>query len=388
MVVDDDRLAEARAKPIKTVAEGLGLVWLVRGYPEIAGYCPRCGGAEKPGSDRFHINLRKDSFYCRKCDVGGDQIALVRFVRDCSFGEALDWLCGSRPVLGAAERERQRAAAAAAEAARAAEAERYRRQAIADARRIWQQGRDPAGTAVEAYLARRAIDIGALGGFPRAIRFHPDLPFVERIGGQWQTVHRGPAMLAAIQGADGRFCGLHRTWLDLSRPKGKALIRHPETGAALDVKKGMGSKKGGTIRLTGGLQSEVMICAEGLETSWSAMMAGAHPGAACWCLIDLGNMSGRRQAGRGLKFAGLPDLEDPAAFVPPAWVRRLIFVMDGDSEPRGTRAALEAGLRRAMALRPGLRGQIAPAPDGLDLNDVLMGAPATGAAHQADETDL
>lgn len=385
MQADDPRVAEAKAKPIKDVAHELGLTWLVRGYPEITGYCPRCGGAEKRGSDRFHINLRKNSFYCRKCDVGGDQIALVRFVRECSFFEALDWLCGQRQTIGAAPSGKPQPAPVAAEAKDPDEAERYRQGAIASARRIWQQGRAPAGTDVEAYLARRAIDIGALGGFPPAIRFHPELPYAHHVDGEWRVLHRGPAMLAAIQDAGGRFSAVHRTWLDLSRPRGKAVVLHPETGAAVKVKKGLGSKKGGAIRLTGGLQSEVMICAEGLETTWSAMMAGSHPGAAFWCLIDLGNMAGRQKAGKGLRFAGLPDLDDSEAFVPPPWVKRLIFVMDGDSDPRDTRAKLEAGLRRAMVLRPGLRGQIAPAPEGKDLNDVLMGA---APAPEGDEVHL
>jgi hypothetical protein len=53
-------------------------------------------------------------------------------------------------------------------------------------------------------------------------------------------------------------------------------------------------------------------------------------------------------------------------------------VMDGDSDPRVTRATLEAGLRRAKLhyARQGwgdLQTQIAPSPEGLDPNDVLMG---------------
>lgn len=368
MQADDYRLTEAKARPIAEIAQLLGLQGLKRSGHEMVGPCPQCGG-----SDRFGINTRKGLFQCRICGAKGDGIALVMWDRGLDFPGALTWLCGPAEGISPAEQAERMRRAKAAEAKAAGEADRYRREVIAAARKIWEQGRDPAGTDVEAYLARRAIDIGALGGFPKAIRFHPDLPYAHHIGGEWRVVHRGPAMLAAIQGPDGRFSALHRTWLDLARPKGKALILHPETGAALDVKKGLGSKKGGAIRLTGGLQSEVMICAEGLETTWSAMMGGVYPGAAFWCLIDLGNMSGRRQSGPGLKYAGLPDLDDPEAFVPPSWVRRLIFVMDGDSEPRDTRAKLEAGLRRAMALRPGLRGQIAPAPGGKDLNDVLMG---------------
>ncbi|WP_245999238.1 hypothetical protein [Paracoccus methylarcula] len=55
-------------------------------------------------------------------------------------------------------------------------------------------------------------------------------------------------------------------------------------------------------------------------------------------------------------------------------MRRLVFVQDGDSDRRLTRAKLEAGLRRAMLLRPGLSGAIAYPGDGRDLNDILMGS--------------
>jgi hypothetical protein len=67
-------------------------------------------------------------------------------------------------------------------------------------------------------------------------------------------------------------------------------------------------------------------------------------------------------------------MADRDAFAPPSWVKRLIFIMDGDSEPKMTRAKLECGLRRAMAVRPGLKGQIVQAGAGVDLNDVLLGA--------------
>lgn len=368
MRAEDPRVAEAKAKPISDIVHLLGLQGLKRNGHELVGPCPKCGG-----TDRFAINTRKGLFQCRICGAKGDGITLVMWDRGTDFPGALTWLCGEADGITDAERvDRIRKAEGAAEAARRT-ADKYRREVIQQARTIWEQGRNPAGTDVEAYLARRSIDIHALGGFPRSIRFHPDLPCAHHIDGEWRVVHRGPAMLAAIQGAEGKFSALHRTWLDLSRPKGKALVLHPQTGEALDVKKGLGSKKGGAIRLNRWDEFETMVCAEGLETTWSAMMAGVYPDAAFWCLVDLGNMAGRRQTGPGLKYAGLPDLDDGEAFVPPPWVKRLIFVMDGDSEPRDTRAKLEAGLRRAMALRPGLRGQIAPAPNGFDLNDVLMG---------------
>lgn len=369
MRAEDPRVAEAKAKPISDIVHLLGIPGLKRMGHELVGPCPKCGG-----TDRFAVNTRKGLFQCRICQARGDGIALVMFDRGIDFSAALTWLCGELDGVSEAERAERIARARAAQRKAEEVAAKFRANTIKAARSIWTAGQRPAGTPVEAYLQRRGIDIQRLGGFPICIRFHPDLRYMVEDGkGQRRMIHSGPAMLAAIQGPDGKFTGVHRTWLDLDQPKGKARIVDPKTGEVVESKKVLGSKKGGSIRLTGDRSSDTMVNAEGLETTWSAMMPGVYPDAAFWCLVDLGNMSGRRQSGPGLKYAGLPDLDDDEAFVPPAWVRRLIYVMDGDSDPRDTRSKMEAGLRRAMALRPDLRGQIAAAPNGFDLNDVLMG---------------
>jgi hypothetical protein len=86
-------------------------------------------------------------------------------------------------------------------------------------------------------------------------------------------------------------------------------------------------------------------------------------------------MAGRRVLrGEGMKYRGIPDLDDDDAFFAPPWISRLIFIQDGDSEPRLTRAKLMSGLRRSKHYNPTLRIQIAHAGDGMDLNDVLMDA--------------
>jgi hypothetical protein len=370
---EDPRRAEALAKPIADVAELLCIEGLRRAGVERVGPCPRCGG-----DDRFGINPRKGVFGCRKCGAAGDGIALVMHVRQVSFPEALDWLCGPRQEISAAERAERAQAAEANRQARAAEAARYRARAVADARRVWSAGVAADGTAVRDYLTRRGIDPALYSRLAPALRFHPALPYMTGDGkGGWRQVHCGPAMLAAIQGADDRFCAVHRTWLDLDQPKGKAVIADPVTGEVLQAKKVLGAKKGGSIRLFQGLGS-VLVMGEGIETTLSACVAGAVAGASYWAGVDLGNMAGQRQLGKGQRFDGIPDLGDAEAFVPPPWVQRLIYVQDGDSEPRLTRAKLVAGLRRAMLLRPGLRAQIVHAGAGMDLNDVLMGADAPG----------
>jgi hypothetical protein len=136
-----------------------------------------------------------------------------------------------------------------------------------------------------------------------------------------------------------------------------------------------GSKKGGAIRLHTPLDSDTLIMGEGIETTLTALAASPVEGAAYWAGVDLGNMSGRMRKVQGSRHSGVPDMADADAFVPPPWVRRLIFIQDGDSDPKATRAKLESGLRRAMARVVGLKGQIVHAGAGVDLNDVLNAPP-------------
>lgn len=185
-------------------------------------------------------------------------------------------------------------------------------------------------------------------------------------------------MLAVVQMPDGRFGAVHRTWIDLSQPKGKVVFNLPglEPKKQPKAKKAWGIKKGGAIRLVTPAETDTLAMAEGIETTLSVWMADLPQltGAAFWAGHDLGNMSGQRKRGVGMTYAGLPNLSDDEAFVPPPWVKRLVFLMDGDSDPRDTKAKLLAGCRRAMKLRPGLEAFILPAPVGADFNDVLMGA--------------
>ncbi|MES2845624.1 MAG: CHC2 zinc finger domain-containing protein [Pseudomonadota bacterium] len=374
MYPEDHRKIEAQAIPLDEVAGRLAIQGLKPAGHEMVGPCPMCGG-----TDRFGINARKGKFLCRRCGAKGGAIDLVMFVQGIDFPAALTWLCG--PASGITNEERRERIAKAEENKRrnAIKAAKMRADVIRQARNIWEQGIAAEGTAVRDYLTRRGIPQDLLPQLPACFRFHPALPYTEMIAGEWQTVHTGPAMLAAIQGPDGKFSGLHRTWLDLDRPKGKINIAHPVSGAPLDAKKVLGSKKGGAIRLSSWSTDCTMVAGEGIETTLSALVAGRAgqdpdlAQAVYWCLVDLGNMAGRRITGKGQKFAGIPDMTDDEAWVPPSGVSRLIFVKDGDSDAELTDAMLKAGLRRAMSLRPGLRGQIAAAPEGRDLNDVLMG---------------
>ncbi len=369
---DDPRLTEARAIPIKDIAERLDLMGPMRRTGrEWAGPCPVCGG-----EDRFSIAPDRDVYNCRTCG-GGDGLGLVQLALGLDFKSALAWLVGEADAeISAEERQRRAAQAERQRRERDEVADRKRRESIAAARAIWSEAEPAAGTPVEAYLSGRGLTPELLT-MPRSLRFHPSLPYmVARDDGGWHELHRGPAMLAVIQAPSGGLIGVHRTWIDLDRPGEKARLSNGDE--ALPAKKVLGSVRGGAIRLCdrrcAADSFDTMVMGEGIETTGSAMVADAVPGAAYWAGVSLPNMSGRRiLRGEGMKYAGVPDLDDTDAFIPPPWLTRLISIQDGDSEPKATRAKLVAGLRRAKHHNPELSVRIVHAGDGVDLNDVLRG---------------
>jgi len=368
--MSDGRRDQARAIPIAEIAHRLGIGGLKSVTPlENVGPCPvpGCpdgGGLGRPRTDRFSINTGRNVFNCRRCGAAGDGLALVMAVQSIEFLAALDWILGPADhVPDPAEIERRRAASKKAEAKRQDEAARQRAWAIRDARNIWAaaEGHDTALAA--AYLAGRGI---VPDPWPPTLRMIPDHLYARRIDGRLHELHRGPCLVAAIQDPAGRVRGVHRTWFDPAQPGRKAEIFGPD-GATLPAKLMRGSAKGGAIRLTPLGEAETLVMGEGIETTFSVAVAGAFPGAAFWAGASLGNMGGK-QVGRQ---TGVPDLEDPEAFVPPPQIKRLVFLQDGDSDPRATRAKLEAGLRRAQHFIPELVAQIVAAPAGLDFNDML-----------------
>jgi len=213
-----------------------------------------------------------------------------------------------------------------------------------------------------------------LTDWPPSLRFAPNLPYLTSLrGGRSEILHRGPALVAGIQAPGGGITAAHQTWINPDCPGQKAEIKDPQTGEALPAKLVRGSKKGGAIRFGPPDPGGVMVMGEGIETTLSAWMARAIPGATFWAGVDLGNMAGRQIKVPGTRHSGMPDLDDVDAWCPPPWVRRLVFVMDGDSDPKATRAKLEAGLRRGQARGSVTAAELITAPEGQDLNDILRG---------------
>lgn len=391
-MIPADIVTRARDRSIVDVALALGAADAVkideRGVP-----CPFCGGR-----DRFSVDKAKNVFLCRTSGAGGDPIALVQHVHQCSFADAIEHLTGEKPLATATRRP----------APSDDDKNEWREKARLRAWKIWRNGApiepERGGHWVRDYLALRAIPFPAWR--IKALREVSSLAYWHRAkaGDEFKVIHSGPAMLAAITGPDGHFIGVHRTWLDLSRPNGKAAIPDPAGDDTLDAKKVEGSQKGGKIVLREGDENLCLALGEGIETalSWAEMQASAHAGylakPALWVGINIGNIAGKaaemiphpslmltdrigRQ--RRQKVGGHePDLADTDCLqIPADDFEKLILLGDSDSDRFTTQAAMLRARNRFELT--GHDAAIDWAPDGQDFNDVLRGMAAQTKAGKA-----
>lgn len=341
---------------------------------KMVGPCPICGGDK--GNERFEATA--DGWVCAVCRQGGDCIKLVMLRQNLDFRGAVEWLGGTRAV-DPVDEERRARERAEKEAKREADSEIYRQRERGRNYDIWNLAQPAAGSPVEAYLRHRGL---ALPPGAR-LRHVASLPFYhgEETGEDGRTrprvVHRGDAMIAPTLDNAGKFKGLHRTWIDLAQPKGKAAIIDPDTGEPITkVKKYGGKTAAAHIELVGPRQPERIIIGEGIETAIAVWTALAGLGrdlsvTAFWTALDLGNFGGRASDKVGRKPGPTPDLDSPAITLPTS-VSDVVLLGDGDSE----RILTECALRRA-AVRWGTAARVvrvAWAPAGQDFNDILREA--------------
>jgi hypothetical protein len=392
-----DWIDEARRVSVESYCAARG----IKIRPGDAGQpCPGCGGV-----DRFSVNTRKNIWNCRVSGLAGDAIALAQHVEGLDFQGACQAVTG-RPPPGrdagetADERRERGARLAAREEERIAQEERRAREhdahREAERRRawgIWRRAVPIGGTPAEAYLERRRVRPHANS----RLRFAAEM---ELWAESRRTVaHRGPAMIAAIEGVDGRFTGVHITWIDLDAPKGKAETIDPETGEMLPAKKVRGSLKGGSIRMvSGGDEPKRWFLGEGIETVLSVYWSLCEAGSALLersefrTSVDLDNLVGKAK-GRvkhptktfvnakgytrpvmvrdGTSVA--PELDWRVIFIP-STVEELILLGDGDSDPFSTRLALLRGAKRFLRKYQGLTIKIAMSREGVDFNDMRIQA--------------
>ncbi len=380
-------LATLRDRAMQTSCESWAMRqrWpLARGIDR-AGPCPLCGG-----KDRFSIHTKKNTFLCRKCDLkGAGVIDLVMQTKRVGFVEACEMITGTRleQQVDPAEAERARKKAEAQEAKRAEENERYRERARRAGYDLWTRSRRfdsfGADSEVRSYLELRGIEperLLSLGvTIVHELSAHPYRHEAKK--GQWVTLLAGSAMVLPIRRADGAFGAAHQTWIDLSQPKGRAVLVDAK-GKPLSSKKMLGSKMGGAIRIFTPPHPRRLVIGEGFETTATPLVHAFEADTAYWAAGDVGNMAGKAfRDAKGHQVMDEPDMTDSDAFMPPEWCEELVFLGEGD-EGDINRQKLTRGLRRAMRARPGLKGFFVPAPGpGEDLNDLVRnGAMARGEA--------
>jgi hypothetical protein len=302
----------------------------------------------EPGrSMAVHLTGPKAGVWCDfATGESGDALDLVAHVMFRGHkAQAVAWarawlgLGHDAPRTTPAER---RAADERREAEAAREAEARRRAAV----RLFRAAREGmVGTPAGDYLAARGINLAELGRQPRCLRFHPSAWCAE-------AGTRLPALLAAINDADGRHVATHRTWLarDASGAWAKAPLRDP--------KKTLGSYAGGCIRLWRGATGrslsdaqpgETVAIAEGIET-------GLSVAAAC----------------RELRVVSAVSLSNMSRLILPPAITTVILCSDNDGD---NQAAAELLIRAAERFaREGRAVRIARPPQGFkDMNDALTG---------------
>ena len=190
-------------------------------------------------------------------------------------------------------------------------------------RELWRDSRPAQGTPVEKYLRGRQITMP----IPASLRFHHGLKHTP-------TGLDFPAMVAAIQGSDGKISGVHRTFLQPGG-RGKANVLTP--------KMSLGKCRGGAVRFAAA--AHTLAVGEGIETCLAVMQESGIP---AWAALSTS----------GLK-----------AVVLPAKVREVVILADGDCP--GESAAQDAARR---FLDQGQEVRIARPPAGKDFSDMLNGA--------------
>ena len=309
--ISTDQVREAHHAELHELATLRYGVHLKRvGAGEYAGPCPSCGGR-----DRFSVSTKKNIWNCRGCARGGDAIALVKHVDNCSFAQAVLSLTGGPWTPAAPKRPVPVAGPSVAADDRLG---------VAD--RIWREAVSVAGSPGEAYLAGRGIDLTEVpdhGG----LRWQARCP--------WGT-GTAPCIIArysdALSGA----------------PRG--IWRRPING---EKPKSLGPTGGCTVRLWAAelVVEGVLVLGEGVETTLAAATRLIWRGnylRPAWAAGNANNMAA---------FPVLPGIES------------LIILVDHDENGAGERASEACEVRWLAAGRETQR--LMPQIAGEDFNDLV-----------------
>jgi len=336
---------------------------------EYHGLCPF--HTEKTPS--FTVHDTKGFYHCFGCGAHGNVYDWLMDQQGMTFVEAVRVLESETGLDDPAAAEKARADMERARKMRAEEEARKEAKDLDRAKATWKDARSPEQSAVSLYLRGRGLDLPKVS----PLKCHPCLPYwhLRKGSKDYEILGRYPAMLAAIQGPDGRFIGLHRTYLSLENG-GKAKIPDPDNlGEFLKPKKMKGNVMGGAIRLTA--PAPFMAIAEGIENALTALKA--KPDLSVWVAGSLGNICGRGEGkgdphpvheGKNLP-SEVPDMRSKA-IVLPDMVRDVLILADNDGkDPDEVKAKIKRACNRFT--KEGRRVRVAWPETGKDFNDMLMG---------------
>ncbi len=262
------------------------------------GPCPACGGR-----DRFRWDNKdgKGTFYCSNCK-SGDGFGLLKIVKGWDFLQAVEQV---ESVIGKARLETPRRIMTSEE----------QREAM---RKRWHECKTvEAGGAVARYLKNR---IGS-DAVPSVIRSAPDRP----------------AMVALMQGPDGRAAMVHTTFLTSDGQK--ANIDKPRLLMQGTI------AEGSAVRLAA--HGDELGIAEGIET---ALSATALTGIPCWAALNEVLLQ---------------------KWIVPAGVKRVVIFGDNDCNYVGQSAAFALARKIALSKEPPAVEVRIPPTIGHDWNDEL-----------------
>jgi hypothetical protein len=320
-----------RALPIESVVARS--VPLKRRGAWHTGLCP----FHQEKSPSFSVHPARRTFHCFGCGAHGDVVAFVMRHDGCTFPEAVA-RCAAECGLSA-DLDTARAAAPWARKPRTAASPDLERQRDAEQRSraawgMWDRAQPP-GDAVRAYLAGRhlALPESALVVLREARLKHPDTG---------DALH--PVMLARVDGPDGTFRAVHRTFLQRRDDGGVGKLAGVE-----NAKLTLGPLPGGAVRLFPAAPH--LALAEGLETALAVHALTGLPVWACISAEILASVQLPFDVGRVTIFA---DRDKPR---PPR-----------HPEGHGVAAARVLAERlRAMAVQVDLRVPNAPLKDYADV---------------------
>jgi DNA primase len=274
--IDD---VKARTSIVDLIGESLKLTKKGR---EHTSCCP----FHKEKTPSFKVNEEKAFYKCFGCGASGSVFDWMMEARGLTFVEAVEELAiraGLQP-----DRDGRTKPKPAPKVERPSDDDLMaeKENSIRYARRIWDEAERADGTIIGTYLKSRGIHTRV----PPTIRFHPNLKHTD-------TGLYFPAMVAAVQDADRRVVGVHRTYL-LPDGRGKAQVN--------EAKKTLGACRHNSIRLCE--QKRVLYLAEGIETALSVFVAtGKMP----WVVMWLGNFDAKL----------------------PRYVQEVVLCIDNDSKP-------------------------------------------------------